>query len=402
MYADGGGLYLQVSASGSKSWVFRYTANGKKRDMGLGAFHAVSLAEARLEADKCRRSLRTGIDPIESRKAVRDKARLDAVRSVTFAQCAEGYIKAHQSGWRNEKHASQWKATLSTYAEPTIGALSVDAVDTALVMKVLEQEVRAAPDQRPIPFWSAKPETASRLRGRIEAVLNWATARGFRNGENPARWKGHLENLLPPRSKLRKVEHHPALPYDKISAFISALRQRESVSARALEFLILTAARTGEVLDARWDEVNLRQGIWTIPSERMKGGKEHRVPLSSPALAVLNSFGMNHENERIFPGIKKFRPLSNMALLALLRRMGYGDLTVHGFRSTFREWTAERTNFPREVAEMALAHAVSDKVEAAYRRGDLFEKRRQLMNAWARYCGTKTEIGNVVPISVSA
>jgi integrase len=249
------------------------------------------------------------------------------------------------------------------------------------------------------PIWKAKPETASRLRGRIEAVLDWATVRGYRKGENPARWRGHLDKLLPARAKIQKVVHHPALPYSEIADFMVSLRNQEGIAARALEFLILTAARTGEIIGAGWDEVDLDERVWVIPEARMKAGREHRVPLSGPALAIVKQMNEIRESDFVFPGGKKGRPLSNMAMLALLKRIGRNDLTTHGFRSTFRDWAAERTTFSREVIEMALAHTIENKVEAAYRRGDLFRKRRQLMEAWARYCGTTRVQGDVVPIS---
>jgi integrase len=263
----------------------------------------------------------------------------------------------------------------------------VQAVDVGLVMKVLE------------PIWTTKPETASRFRGRIEAVLDWATVRGYRKGENPARWRGHLDKLLPARSRVRKVEHHPALGYDELSDFIAVLRDQEGIAARALEFLILTATRTGEVIGARWDEIDLEEKVWIVPAARMKAGREHRVPLSTPAMVILGEMQEICESDFVFPGGKKDKPLSNMAMLAVLKRMGRSDLTAHGFRSSFRDWAAERTNFPYEVAEMALAHTVSDKVEAAYRRGDLFQKRRQIMEAWARFCALTKARAEVVPIS---
>jgi integrase len=386
-YADGGGLYLQVSDQGSKSWLLRFMQNGKARQMGLGAVHTVSLAEARDAALKCRRLLHEGADPIEERKRERVSQRLKDTSTRTFKECAEAYIKSHSAGWRNAKHAAQWSSTLNTYAYPTIGSLPVQDVTTGLVMNVLE------------PIWSTKTETASRLRGRIEAILDWATSREFRKGENPARWGGHLSNQLPAKSKVSKVKHHAALPYDDIGTFMIELSERDSVSARGLEFQILTAARTGEVMGATWPEVDLDKATWTLSSERMKADKEHRVPLSEPALAVLHGMKDVAVSPFVFPGAKRNRPLSNMAFLQLLKRMGKGDLTAHGFRSTFRDWAAEQTAYPRDVAELALAHSIGDKVEAAYRRGDLFEKRRNLMDAWAGYCSTAHDLGGkVIPI----
>jgi integrase len=374
MYADGGGLYLQVTAGGA-SWIYRYMLAGRAREMGLGPLALFGLAEARAKALDARRLRHEGIDPIEARRAMRAQARLDAAKAVTFMECAHGYITAHRAGWRNGKHAAQWEATLATYAGPVIGALPVPVIDTALVLKVLE------------PIWTTKPETAGRVRGRIESILDWAKVRGYRAGENPARWRGHLDKLLPARSKVRKIEHHAALPYAELPGFLVSLREQEGAVARALEFSILMAARTAEVIGARWDEIDLLEKIWTVPAARMKAGREHRVPLSARALAILEEMQRHPHAEEgfVFPGGKLGRPLSNMAFLMLLRRLGRDDLTAHGFRSTFRDWAADRTNFPAEVAEMALAHAVSGKVEAAYRRGDLFEKRRRLMDAWAEF-----------------
>jgi integrase len=386
MYHDGGGLYLQVSAGGAKSWIFRFMLDGRAREMGLGPVRAIALAEARKRAGECRRLRLDGIDPIEARSTQRDQKKLEAAKAMTFDACAAAYIDAHKTGWQNAKHSEQWPSTLNTYASPVFGSLPVQAIDVGLLMKALE------------PIWQTKPETASRLRGRIEAVLDWATVRGYRKGENPARWRGHLDKLLPAPSKVRRVEHHAALPYDELADFSLALRSQEGIAARALEFLILTAARTGEVIGARWDEVDLEEKIWVVPAARMKAGREHRVPLSAAAVAVLEEMKQIRESEFVFPGGKKGKPLSNMAMLAVLKRMDRGELTAHGFRSSFRDWAAERTHFPREVAEMALAHTVGDKVEAAYRRGDLFGKRRQLMDAWARFCGTARPLAEVVPI----
>jgi integrase len=385
-YGDGGGLFLQVSAGGAKSWVFRFKESGRLREMGLGPTHTVSLAEARQKALECRKARLDGRDPIEARRAERMRVKFDAATGMTFTACAERYIASHKAGWRNPKHAAQWPSTLKTYAYPVFGALPVQSVDVGLVMKAVE------------PIWTEKPETASRVRGRIESVLDWAMARGYRQGDNPARWRGHLENLLPKKSKVRRVEHHAALPYPEIASFMNELRQQEGVAARALEFAILIAARTGEVIGARWDEIDFAERQWTVPSSRMKAGKDHRVPLTDAALAVLEDMQAIRSGDFIFPGGKANRPLSNMAFLMLLRRMGRGDLTAHGFRSSFRDWAAERTNFPAEVAEMALAHTVGDKVEAAYRRSDLFQKRRQLMDAWERHCATVKTDALVVPL----
>jgi len=397
LLADGGGLYLQVTSNGA-SWIYRFMLNGRSREMGLGPLSLFGLQDARAKALNARRLRHAGVDPIEARNAERAAGRILEAKAITFRQCAEGYIKAHRTGWRNTKHAGQWEATLATYADPIIGALPVQSIDTGLVMKVLEQELRDRTD-RAVAMWRARPETASRLRGRIESILDWAKVRGYREGENPARWRGHLDKLLPPRAKVRKVEHHAALPYSGLPNFMVALRAQDGVAARALEFAILTAARTGEVLGARWGEIDTAEKLWTIPSERMKAGKEHRVPLSARSMAILQhmkplshfSQGQSAAEAFVFPGGKYGLPLSNMAFLMLLRRMGREDLTAHGFRSSFRDWAAERTNFPSDVAEMALAHTVSSKVEQAYRRGDIFERRRSMMAVWATFCGTSSE-----------
>jgi integrase len=385
-YSDGGGLFLQVSATGAKSWVFRFKETGRLHEMGLGPVHTIGLAEARERARECRRMRLDGLDPIQSRKAARMQARLDAARAMTFQACAEAYIAAHRAGWRSPKSLTAWEGTLGAYVHPVFGILPVQAIDTALVTKAIE------------PIWAEKPETAGRVRGRIEAILDWAAARGYRHGDNPARWRGHLDKLLPKKTKVHRVEHHAALPYPEIGAFMVELHQQDGVAARALEFAILTAARTGEVIGARWAEFDLAEHLWTVPGDRMKAGREHRVPLSDAALAILKDMRAIRQSDFVFPGGRARRPISNMAMLMLLRRMGRGDLTAHGFRSSFRDWAAERTTFPAEVSEMALAHTVSDKVEAAYRRSDLFQKRRQLSEAWAQFCAAAPAAGQVVPI----
>ena len=387
-YGDGGGLYLLVGPNGAKSWVFRFRKEGKLREMGLGPLHTIGLAEARQKAQDCRRKRLDGIDPIEAKRAALATARLDDAKTMTFRQCAESYIKAHRAGWRNPKHAEQWPSTLATYVYPVFGALPVQAIDVGLVLKALE------------PIWTVKPETASRVRSRIESVLDWATARGCRQGENPARWRGHLENLLPKKSKVRRVEHHAALSYDELPEFMAELRQQEGIAARALEFAILTVARTGAVIGAQWSEFDLSARLWTLPAERMKAGREHRAPLSDRAIAILEEMRRLHGGDFVFPGARRHHPIGETSFFVLLRRMGRGDLTAHGFRSTFSDWCGERTNFPAEVREMALAHTVNDKVEAAYRRGDLFQKRRQVMDAWARFATTAPD-GNIVPIAAA-
>lgn len=374
-YGDGDCLYLQVKRDDqnrvSRSWVYRFKLNGKRREMGLGPLHLISLAEARQKVLTCRKMHLEGMDPIEMRRAKREQEALERANAMTFKVCAEKYIASHKTSWKNDKHAAQWPSSLNAYAYPTLGALPAHRIDTALVMRVLE------------PIWSSKSETASRLRGRIELVLDWARVHGYRKGENPARWRGHLDKLLPPRSRLKRVRHHPALPYDELPAFMVRLRQEAGVAARALEFLILTTARTGEVIGATPDEI--RNGIWTIPAERMKASKEHRVPLSEPTLAIVDKM-TTLGKPYLFPGRKFDAPLSNMAMLQLLARMGRSDLTAHGFRSTFKDWASEITDHPLEVVEMALAHTIDDKVEAAYRRGDLLQKRVALMDDWASFC----------------
>lgn len=372
-YGDGAGLWLQVSRSGTKAWILRYMLHGRAREMGLGPLHTVSLADARLRAREARTKLLNGVDPIDERLQNRLRMRADAARRVTFRAAAEQFIAAHEAGWRNAKHAAQWSASLEAYAFEVIGEASVAAIDTPHVMQVLE------------PIWREKPETASRVRGRIEAVLDWAAARRLREAENPARWRGHLDKLLPPRSKVRTVRHHPAMAFTDVPRFVSELRAKNGISARALEFAILTAARTGEVIGAMWPEIDLDAGVWTIPRERMKSGREHRVPLSPRASAIIKALPAVKGDGHVFPGGRKGSGLSNMALLELLRDMRGPGLTVHGFRSSFRDWAGETTAYPREVAEAVLAHVIGDRAEQAYRRGDALEKRRGLMIEWAAY-----------------
>lgn len=403
-HADGRGLYLQVSGTGAKSWVFRfnsptrtYPASDKDgnphkaagrplaRWMGLGSVVDVPLANARERAREARRLLAAGVDPIEHQRALEAEQGL----SLTFQEAAERYIAAHRPGWKNEKHAEQWPATLKTYAYPKIGTLAVQQVDTPAVLSVLED------------IWTEIPETAGRLRGRIEAVLDWARARGHRSGENPARWKGHLRNLLPARKRIASIKHHPALPYGRIGALMPKLRELTSTAARALEFTILCASRTIETRGALWSEIDLQAKVWTIPASRMKGGREHRVPLSERAVQILREMQERQESDLVFPGRKRNKPMSENTMLKVLASQGGEDFTVHGFRSSFRDWAAEQTNYPNHVAEMALAHAIGDRVEASYRRGDLFEKRRRMMAEWARYCETAARSGGVVAINAS-
>jgi integrase len=391
MHADGGGLYLKVSPACVPSWVYRYASGGREHGMGLGPLHAVSLAEAREKALACRKQRIDGVDPLQKRRGERQERLLAGARAMTFQACAEAYIDAHRDGWKNPKHAAQWPATLSTYVYPIFGRLPVDRIDTALVMKAVQ------------PIWSEKTETASRVRGRIESVLDWAATSGYRQGDNPARWRGHLENLLPKPSKVAPVEHHAALDYRQIGAFVAELRAIEGYPARALELTILTCLRTNEVLGARWEEFDLASKIWTVPAVRMKGRREHRVPLAERAVAIVEEMAALRAGPFVFPGHRSpGRPLSATVMRLQLRRMGpadqWGELTTHGFRSSFRDWAAERTAFPHEVAEMALAHAVGSKVEAAYRRGDLFEKRRELAEHWGRYCSTPQTEGKLIAL----
>jgi integrase len=381
MLADGGNLYLQATIGRDdtvrRSWVFRYELDGQRHDLGLGSVDTLNLVEAREKARLLRQQLVDGIDPFTAKRQAKKErlAKLAAeARAMTFRQCAEECIKSHSDGWKNAKHATQWRSTLKTYAYPVLGDLAVDDIATAHVVRALQ------------PIWKEKPETASRVRGRIEKVLGWAAVRGFRSGDNPARWRGHLQELFAAKGKVRPVEHHAALSFTDVPAFMADLRSRNSLSARALEFTVLTATRTGETIGATWDEIDFAAKAWTIAPARMKAGKEHRVPLSDRAAAILAS--VPREGEHIFP-------LSNMAMLELLRGMRPGT-TVHGFRSSFRDWAAERTSYPNHVAEAALAHTIGDKVEKAYRRGDLFEKRRKLMADWAAWCSRPVPTGATV------
>lgn len=390
-YGDGKGLWLRVKSTGAKSWVFRFMIQGKQREMGLGPYPEIGLADARQLAAEFREQSKRGVDPIEARNQAQaeqqEMARLAAAQLMTFSQCASAYISAHRAGWKNAKHAQQWENTIATYADPVIGEISITAIDVPMVLKVLE------------PIWHEKNETANRLRNRIELIIDWAIARGHRQTANPARWRGLLDKLLPAPAKVQKTEHFAALPWLDINPFIKALRQQEGIGRMAFEFCILTATRTSETIGARWEEFNLKAKTWTIPPERMKAKKEHTVPLSDRCLAILEEVKpLSDSAGFVFPGRSKGKPLSNMAFLMQLRRMGRDDLTAHGFRSTFRDWCAEATAYPKDVIEMALAHAIENKVEAAYRRGDLLEKRRRLMADWAAFCEIETHLAEVVPI----
>lgn len=374
-YSDGGNLYLIVSPTGARKWVLRYMRRGRARELGLGSAAAVDLADARERAAQARRLIARGKDPIEEKK------RTAGVPS--FGEMADSVRESLSTGFRNSKHRAQWKSTLESYAAP-LRAMPVDSIATDDVLAILK------------PIWTEKAETASRVRGRIEKVLDAARAKGFRDGENPARWRGHLDHLLPKQSKLARG-HHAAMPYEEVAAFIGKLRAKEATAALALEFCILTAARSGEVLGARWSEIDMDKKIWTVPANRMKAGREHRVPLSAPAVLILKELAKTKAGDFVFAGQARGKPLSNMAMEMMLRRMKIEGATVHGFRSSFRDWAGNVTNFPREIVETALAHVIGDKAEQAYRRGDALEKRRKLMDAYANYCEPRTS-SNIVSL----
>ncbi len=407
-YGDGAGLYLLVRGPDAKFWVFRYVRDGKMREMGLGAAigaAAVPLADARdkdgkvisegarTKARRLHGVVRDGRDPLAERDAAKAAAKATRqqaqVRATTFRDVADAYIAAHETSWRNAKHRQQWTNTLESYAFPILGDLPVAAVDTGAVMLVLE------------PIWREKAETASRLRGRIESVLDYAKSRGWRDGENPARWRGHIDNMLPNRNKIAAVRHHAALPWKEVGQFMAGLTVQDGMGALALRFTILTAARTSEAIEAQWSEIDLADAVWVVPAARMKAGKEHRVPLCDAALAVLAEAAKTRTGSDphapVFPGRKAGKALSNMAFLMLLRRMGHGDLTAHGFRSTFRDWCAE-TGQPTDIAEAALAHTLGNKVQAAYQRGDMLVRRRKLMSTWAAFCARTGLGGEVVAL----
>ncbi|WP_295166340.1 site-specific integrase [uncultured Brevundimonas sp.] len=365
------GLALQVLPTGGRSWILRAMIGGRRRDMGLGGYPDVPLGEAREAARRARELVRNGVDPIDQAQAARSSLKADAAKATTFRQAAEAYIAGQTMSWKNAKHRSQWASTLKTYAYPVIGDLAVSDIEAAHVHKILD------------PIWGSKTETANRVRNRIELVIDWAIARGHRTASNPARWKGHLDKIFPKRRKVAPTQHHRALPIDEMYSFMSRLHDVDGTGARALEIAILTAARSGEVRGMTWYEIDLSQRVWTIPKERMKAGREHRVPLSPPAVELLERLPKIGGTGLVFPGARG--PLSDMTLAAVLRRMGI-DAVPHGFRSTFRDWAAERTNHPTEVAEMALAHTIKNQSEAAYRRGDLMEKRRRLAEDWATFC----------------
>ncbi|MDP2098619.1 MAG: tyrosine-type recombinase/integrase [Methylobacter sp.] len=383
-YADGGSLYLRVTPAITKTWAFVYIKAGKRTEMGLGSIDNLSLEQARAKADMLRKQIATGLDPLTEQQAQDNERKAQRAKMMTFEQCAQAYIAAHRAGWKNPKHVQQWENTLAQYAFPVFGGLDVRSIDTGLVTQCLE------------PIWLTKNETAGRVRGRIESVLDWATARKYRTGDNPARWRGHLDKLLAKPSKVQVTEHHPALPYDQLSEFMALLQQQAGIAAKCLEFTILTSARTGESIGAVWSEIDLNAKTWTIPAARMKAKREHSVPLSPAALAIIEQMAAMRTNDYIFPGNRK--GLSNMAMAAVLKRMGKTDITVHGFRSTFSDWAAESTAYAGEVREMSLAHTIKNQAEAAYRRGALMEKRARLMADWARFCYAPMISADVTPI----
>ena len=372
-YADGKGLYLQVTKTLVKSWLFRYELHKVEHAMGLGPVHTVGLAEARELARHARLLLIEGIDPIQHKAEAIEKAKAIQAKNKSFDECTAEYIKSHKDSWTNEKHQKQWEKTLLDYASPQFGRMNVRLITTELVLRVLE------------PIWKTKTETATRVRERIERVLSWAATMGYREGENSARWHGHLEELLPAPSKIKKVKHHPSLPYREVGAFYRLLQVEKGIAVRALQFTILTACRTGEVISAKWEEFDFALGIWEIPEERMKAKKLHRVPLVKEMLEILERV-RGLDPVWVFPGRFKGRPMSNMAMSNVLERMQRSDVTVHGFRSTFRTWFADLTDYPKDMGELALAHAVGSAVEEAYQRSDLFERRRAMMVDWAAWC----------------
>ncbi|HDZ8828296.1 TPA: integrase arm-type DNA-binding domain-containing protein [Aeromonas dhakensis] len=386
MTNDGNSLYLKIGKGGGASWIYRYRQAGKLRDMGLGAYPGVNLAEARTLAFEARRITQQGGDPISEKRAIAKAAEDEARRAITFRELGDLYIQAHRAGWKSVKHAQQWGNTLEHYAYPLIGKLQPSEITTEHILKVLQ------------PIWQTKTETASRVRNRVELIWDSAKARGVVSGENPARWKGHLDALLPKRSKVRKVKHHSAMPFRQVAAFINQLAKVEGMSSRALELLILTAGRTSEVLEATWDEIDLGRQEWVIPAERMKAGREHRVPLCKQAVSLLESLPRLQGSPFVFPGKRSGRPMSDISLTMCMRRHGMGEFTVHGFRSSFRDWAAERTSYPREICEMCLAHVVAQGAEAAYWRGDVLDKRRGLMGLWGQYVTDDAE-GAVIKIA---
>ncbi|WP_216162793.1 site-specific integrase [Polynucleobacter sp. MWH-Creno-3A4] len=390
---DNKGLYLQITkfqGSITKSWIFRFSSpvTLKRREMGIGSLESLSLANARLKAFDLRRLILDGIDPLEQRIVKRTKAIEANNNSITFADAADRCIKTKQAEWSNSKHKDQWVSTIKTYALPIIGKLKVDQITTAHIVKLLEQEIKKKNGEVEGTFWKVRTETATRVRQRIEVILDWCKAHKYISGDNPARYQGALCHLLPKANKIKKVAHHPALPFKRIGEFISDLRTHNGYSAYALELLILTATRTSEVIEAKWNEFDLEAKVWTIPADRMKAGKEHRVPLNTRAMEILEQLKTIRVNSYLFPSsLHKERALSNMALLAMMRKMPkYADFVPHGFRSTFRDWAAETTEYSNETVELALAHTIQNKAEAAYRRQDQLDKRASLMADWGEEC----------------
>lgn len=388
LFADGGGLYLQVTTTGAKSWIFRFKLHGRRRDMGLGGVDAVPLSDARERATAAKRLVERGIDPIEARKAALEAAEAasNAGSSKTFRDAVDAFLVANEARWRNSKHRAQWRSTLENYAFPKIGDLAVSDVDDARVIEVLT------------PIWGLKTETATRLRGRIERVLDFAAVKKWRSGLNPARWSGHLEHVFPRKSEIATVRKHPSMPYRNIPAFWPRLQIQDGMGARALELTILCATRTSETLGATWAEIDFERRLWVIPSARMKMGRQHRIPLSDPAIALLRKLIAVQENDFLFPGQRPNKPLSNMAMSMVLRRLKLGHLTTHGFRATFRTWAGEETATPEQIMEAALAHAKGDKVAEAYNRGDLLDKRRVLMRLWGEFCTGEMEAESVATV----
>jgi integrase len=385
-YFDGNGLALRVQPTGAKSWIFRYTGkDGKRHDLGLGPLHTVSLAEARELALQARKARRDDRDPLADRKAKKAAAKVQTAKTMTFADAAEAYIASHQAGWRDPRSALQWRASLRDHAYKVLGALPVDAIDTGLVMQVL------------LPIWTTRTETAARIRARIESILDWARVAGYSNGENPARWKAHLENMLPKKHKVRVVKHLPAIEHSVIGAFMDRLREQEGIAARALEFTTLSACRVGEVIGARWNELDLDSKVWTVPGERMKSGREHRVPLTEAALAIIENMAVHRRSDGyLFPGVSAGRPISASALRLVMDRIGAGA-TTHGMRACFRSWCADH-GIARDLAEQCLAHVTGNAVEQAYNRTDLLERRRPIMASWAKFCAVSSIPAAVIPI----
>ena len=387
-YADGNGLYLQVGKSGAKSWLFRYMLDGKSREMGLGSIRIETLSQAREKAKHCKKLLKSGTDPIRDRQKHIAIEKADNKEMLSFQKCTEGYLKAHSASWRSARHAGIWLSSVKRFAYPIVGSIHVNKIERGHIMNILD------------PIWREKTDTASRLRGRLESILNWATVQEYRKGDNPARWRGYLDQLLPKPSEIHTVKHFAALPYREINAFMSKLKEREALSALALRLIILTACRSIEVREAEWSEFDLENATWTIPTERRKMKKEHVIPLCKEALDIIQSIPRAEDSVHLFTGPRSNKPMSDVVFKKLMERMKVTGITTHGFRSTFRDWAAEQTSFPREVIEDCLAHQLRDKTEAAYFRSNLLDKRRELMNKWADYTQQLViENGQVISIN---